>query len=207
MWPALRPQRPRETWRPSEPVAHCSLASTPVRCWVFGAAHRPGAPDTSTDVWVCAMASNLSSITPTNASKSSRWFCSAIRTGRMRLLLQVLACQQLGGDKIEQFNAGGPTGTRERQHVTAQPLSEGLDVFGQSRYLHFGVSCHAQLKGACRADAELFGDIHLQIHCLSPGSGPLGHAVQYMSGRLVDDWGAKRYINNQSVSNHAPIPV
>ena len=34
--------------------------------------------------WACAMSASLASSTPAKASKSSRWFCSATRTGRMR---------------------------------------------------------------------------------------------------------------------------
>jgi hypothetical protein len=101
------------------------------------------------------------------------------------LLVQVLAPQQLGSDKVVQFQPDGQTRTGELQYVTAQPLREFLNVFGQVRCLQLGVPCHAQLAGQCISGTVLFGGIHLQFHVTALGSSTLGHAGQYIGQALA----------------------
>src|SRR5271166_2567617 len=102
------------------------------------------------------MAVSLSSSTSAKASRSSRWFCSATRTGR-----------QLLDDEVEQHLPRGQGWPGKRQNIMAQPLGERSDVASQPIRPGLGLPRKLQLDDKPVVWTTLAGAVDLGLQLLA----------------------------------------
>jgi hypothetical protein len=144
--------------------------------------------------WVYAMAASFSSSTPAKlvpakagASRSSRGFSRATRSGRIRRSSSASRCASSCSSttKLNGYCRVAGAGPAKRHDIMAQPLGERADVARQLNCVGLGLPCQFSLGRKGLACARLAGAVDPLKQLLASRGGALGQARQRVGKAFV----------------------